>query len=878
MKILLFIILLNQIKNINYTPITNTDTSPTTNNSGMQDVPSVATLSNSYFVISWATFPVDNYDIFAQIFDNTFQKTGTDLTITASNSGDQFSPIILDLKNNKMVISWDDWTNDRVKFRLFDYNVIPLGGEVVASTVSSSDGDLKFNKAAVNSNGDFVLTWQINTAAGKTQVRAAFYDINGNPLTSDILISTSNTVVQSLPAACALLNGNFIIVFQNKNLGNFDVYYTIYDKNGIPLKGQTIASVNTTGNQTVPYCVGLLSGGFVVSFATTIWGNNYDIAFTMFMSDGTSLNNNEVKINTLITDPITSLSALPSGGFVVGYDCNDDSCIQVYEYDGTSAFAETRINNYIPKHQGYTRMASFDNGGFVAVWISDNGTATTTDQDIEYQVFNFIGDCYSFQVQIGINALIQIKFNNLNTNSVRIYIFPTIGTLSNASLSTLDSTTFYDKNNIYYKKTTTSDDSFYYKASKGDIPCKINVVNLSTCYTSCYTCTSPGTIENHNCSSCNSTYYALFDIGSQCYKSSEIVIGYYFEPTMKIFINCYKSCASCLSGGNDNKHNCTTCALGHYPLSDNPTQCYTILNIPYDYIFNDNMLVRCDSSCNSCNEIATNCINCNYNDRYYPLIDDKSKCYRDLTPPDYYYFDESRKAFQKCYSSCKTCTGYKDIYDQLCILCKENYYLLIDKPSNCFGSDEKIDGYFFDYINNIFNKCFESCLTCKGAGDLANPNCIACKDYQSCDPCGGIIYNSQCITSCPNGTIYDEKENTCYECKAKNLFSYNGNCLSICPPGYYENNFTCFTCQSDNKLVYMGTCINKCPLGYFQDIQGICTKINNTICSNNICQNAGQCITKYNKITCICDKAFTGQFCQLVNDPTTLAQYLSIYI
>jgi hypothetical protein len=344
------------------------------------------------------------------------------------------------------------------------------------------------------------------------------------------------------------------------------------------------------------------------------------------------------------------------------------------------------------------------------------------------------------------------------------------------------------------------------------------------------------------------------------------------------------NCKTCFSGGTDANTNCNTCADGYWLLSDNPTQCQKVS--PIDYFFDVNKFSPCDPSCNTCQITATTCVSCNYENKYYPLIDDKSKCYRDYFQVSYYYFDDITKAFQKCYSSCQTCSGYKDISDQMCTKCKDNYYPLIDKTSNCFSANQAVDGYYYDDANKIFNKCYDSCLTCAGPGSLADPNCLICKDGQSCVKCTTIIYNNQCNLSCPKNTIYVEKENTCYECQAKNLSSYNGVCLEVCPPSYSAENYVCYKCSDNNKVEYGGQCVDSCPNGW-SNTDGVCLKSivlstisslnsNAVTCTDTSCQNAGICSIKYNAISCQCPQNYTGLVCQVNNQTITLDSYIGI--
>jgi hypothetical protein len=855
-----FILLLipSSVINIKYIPASQTDTRANTITNNNQSWVSIAMLDNGGFALVWESRQ-QTYDIRGQIFDNNSQMVGSEIAVLSSLAGDQTKPYAINIPGkNKFTFIWPDLTKDVIKMRLFDYSGNYVTDEITVSTVKSIGSSLI--RGASNSLGNFFITWESN-ASGTTDVRGRFFNPDGTFLTDDILVNSTTQSSQQQPVACSLTNTNFVSFYQSDHLGNQNVFFKIYDSVGNTILKETIVNAITSGDHGTPCCTGLTGGGFVIAYQTAYWQKLFDITYRIYNSDGTPISTTDVKITTSAS-LLTSATKLQNGGFALGYSMtsSNDVYFQAFAFDGTVIFPETRVNVVTDYEQNMVKLGNFIDGRIVATWPSNNGT----EWDVYYQIYNYIGDCYSFNKYTGINYFSQILFNNLSADitTVQISTLTSKGNVLNVNQNALDNKTFYQKTDIYYKTATASDDSFYYIASIGDIPCKVDIF---MCYSSCKTCEAKGSFEDHKCSSCLDTYYPLADRTSQCFKKIQGPSGYYFDLIASVFSLCYKTCNTCTTQGDDNNNNCSSCLQGYSPLPDKITQCVVSSSIPTNSPI-------CDPTG------PNNCLNCNYNNRYYPLIDNNTICYRDIAQVPYYYFDDIKKVFQKCYSSCKTCTGYKDIYEQLCIKCRDNYYPLIDKSSNCFGSDQSVEGYYFDNTNNIFNKCYTTCLTCKGPGTFANPNCLTCKEGQSCDPCSRIIYNNQCITTCPNNTVYDEVNNTCYQCKDRLLYSLNGSCLEICPPGYYLSDFTCLTCQNNNKLVFEGKCVDTCPEAYIQDNDGVCvSRINQDVtctdsacmgqlCTDDTCENGGVCSIQFNKITCTCTSSFTGQHCQIPNN------------
>ena len=74
-----------------------------------------------------------------------------------------------------------------------------------------------------------------------------------------------------------------------------------------------------------------------------------------------------------------------------------------------------------------------------------------------------------------------------------------------------------------------------------------------------------------------------------------------------------------------------------------------------------------------------------------------------------------------CYSSCLSCSSKGDSTNHKCTQCRNNFYPLSDKSSQCYASNEFVKGYFFN-LNN-FSKCKTNCSKC-----TSSTTCILCID------------------------------------------------------------------------------------------------------------------------------------------------------
>ena len=170
---------------------------------------------------------------------------------------------------------------------------------------------------------------------------------------------------------------------------------------------------------------------------------------------------------------------------------------------------------------------------------------------------------------------------------------------------------------------------------------------------------------------------------------------------------------------NKEKVNFTNISI-NYTVSVEYSEAYTAqCQIKFNFLFSS----QCYYSCSKCKNSESNashhyCIKCN--EGYY-FLENTTNCYNmSLTEYGYYLdnlaYDERGKIepiFKKCYESCKTCFGYKEIADNKeenhnCIECADYYYKLENGsyPYNCYDNEtinswNTLEDSIFNTINPI---------------------------------------------------------------------------------------------------------------------------------------------------------------------------------
>ena len=97
---------------------------------------------------------------------------------------------------------------------------------------------------------------------------------------------------------------------------------------------------------------------------------------------------------------------------------------------------------------------------------------------------------------------------------------------------------------------------------------------LAHCDNSCKSCASAGI-----CSECKDDYYPIASndnniIQGKCYRFTSSDPYYlFFINKQLVYKNCYESCATCSSGGNEKSNNCLSCKAGYRKYAFNDYQC-----------------------------------------------------------------------------------------------------------------------------------------------------------------------------------------------------------------------------------------------------------------------------------------------------------------
>ena len=342
------------------------------------------------------------------------------------------------------------------------------------------------------------------------------------------------------------------------------------------------------------------------------------------------------------------------------------------------------------------------------------------------------------------------------------------------------------------------------------------------CYSLCYSCIGG---NNNDCTKCATDSYPKCSeknlYNYECYNSLP-ESNYYFDINNKCYEECDINCLTCDKGPELSINNCLSCRDGEILFNRN---CYD--NCPQTHYELDHKkcVLECPEyapfkltysgysneykQCYNCAEIDK-CIYLGSKKTDSSLKGDCISCDLDQT----FISNDDYGILDDCYDLCDTCNQRGNVTKMNCDTCKNPDHCLVKDFWNCVERGVKVDYYFMDTEDGkcVYNKCYESCKSCSGTGNVLNHNCLSCRENFQFDPNNP----GNCVEICKYYWYIDPNTNkfSCTkEAKCPNnlplLVMLNNQCVSNCIYAYYSGDYLLYK--------YKNTCLVQCPENTMKD-------------------------------------------------------------
>jgi len=232
--------------------------------------PAIAMDDAGYFVIAWKDHRNSgDRDIFFQLFDSGGNKIGSNVKANDdSGSAHQEAPSIVMDGNGSFTIVWDDLRDGsvvHVYLQRYDSNGNPLGSNV---RVDDDPGNSGTTSIAMDSNSNFVIVWG-DDRIGAGGIYFQMYDANGNTIGSNVKVSDDvGNINHSFPNVAMESSGDFVVTWRSyTTLNTDDVEGQRYFANGLANGGNYLVVIDGPNQiESVPW---VAANSSIIAFAWT---------------------------------------------------------------------------------------------------------------------------------------------------------------------------------------------------------------------------------------------------------------------------------------------------------------------------------------------------------------------------------------------------------------------------------------------------------------------------------------------------------------------------------------------------------------------------------------------------------------------------------
>jgi len=361
--------------------------------------PAIAVDPNLNFVVTWLDRRNGfTWDIYAQRFSNDGIALGNNFKVNEEpgNEEQEHPGISIDSSGNFVIVWADEKSGDwDIYGQRYSADGTALGGNF---KINDDIGyELQYWPASTGyKNGNFIVSWVDKRYNDDYDIYAQRFLSDGTALGNNFKVNTDAGIfIQLRPDITIEENGNFIITWEDKRGGNWDVFAQRYLSDGTTLGENFKINDDTPAtDQRNPSISADLAGNFVVCWEDD--RNEYqDIYAQRFANDATPLGINfQVNIDTVNSYQYYSeISADEIGNFLITWEdhrfgFNGDIFAQSYLYDGTAVDVNYKVNDDAGSaNQTGPSIAKDSNDNFMIAWVDHrNGYS-----DIYTQLFSSDG-------------------------------------------------------------------------------------------------------------------------------------------------------------------------------------------------------------------------------------------------------------------------------------------------------------------------------------------------------------------------------------------------------------------------------------------------------------------------------------------------------
>jgi hypothetical protein len=212
--------------------------------------------------------------VYAQRFTRTGAAAGPEFRANSYTQNQQWNPTVATDAAGDFVIAWESLGQDPggstgIFAQRYAAGGATAGGELHVNNYTVSDQNLP--AAAMDADGDFVITWQGYEQGGNYGVFARRFDAGTGASGAEFKVSTTVPRFQRYAAIAMDADGDFVVTWQNEfgdaNLGETSVDAQRFAASGARVGVEFRVNTTTLGNHRYPAAAMDADGDFVIAWA-----------------------------------------------------------------------------------------------------------------------------------------------------------------------------------------------------------------------------------------------------------------------------------------------------------------------------------------------------------------------------------------------------------------------------------------------------------------------------------------------------------------------------------------------------------------------------------------------------------------------------------
>ncbi len=231
--------------------------------------PAVAVLAQGQYVITWMSLGQDGsgWGVYGQLFDSAGVKQGAEFRVNTTVSESQYAPSVSSLANGGFVVSWRDNSDSHAKAQIFNAEGAKVGSELTLSSNTSM-----YPATAAIAGGGFWAAWQSAGQDGSSWgIYAQKFSDQGVKLGAEIKVNTTVFDSQEQPQISVRADGSFVVAWASygQDGSGMGVYAQSFTAAGAPVGSEMQINTVATGDQSRPDVVALDDGRFIVAWQSS---------------------------------------------------------------------------------------------------------------------------------------------------------------------------------------------------------------------------------------------------------------------------------------------------------------------------------------------------------------------------------------------------------------------------------------------------------------------------------------------------------------------------------------------------------------------------------------------------------------------------------